>query len=150
MQMIGMEFPAFETADLPPSQEIMNFVYVLGVEDSNKGFAPFYVGQTSRLLGRIDDYAKANFSASTDFKVGEAIKYFQMKGFKIQLKFRKYENPEEEERRIASEIEQERGKELLLNNLKGYDYKVDNKEHQRLEVHRFVDNFLEHLRTLAP
>jgi hypothetical protein len=66
------------------------------------------------------------------------------------LKFRKYENPEEEERRIASEIEQERGKESLLNNLKGYDYKVDNKEHQRLEVHRFVDNFLEPLRTLAP
>lgn len=144
-----MEFPAFETADFPQSQEIVNFVYILGVEDSKKSFAPFYVGQTSRLLGRIDDYAKANFSASTDFKVGEAIKYFQMKGFKIQLKFRKFENPRVEEERITNEIEQEMGKELLLNNLKGYDYKVDNQEQQRLEVHRFVDNFLGHLRTLA-
>jgi len=63
-----MEFPAFETADLPPSQEIMNFVYVLGVEDSNKGFAPFYVGQTSRLLGRIDDYAsEVHFSAASRY-----------------------------------------------------------------------------------
>jgi len=45
-----------------------------------------------------------------------------------------------------SDIYDELGKERLLNNLAGYDYKINSKEDQRLKVHEFFDNFLERLR----
>lgn len=38
---------------------------------------PFYVGESSRSVGRFGDYVAAKFSAPTDFKVGRAVEWLR-------------------------------------------------------------------------
>ena len=56
-------------------------VYILYFKDKNTNIEiPFYIGESSRGIGRFYDYLMAQFAASTDFKVGEAIRHFQGQG----------------------------------------------------------------------
>ena len=78
-----MTFDAFSVLDFPPAQNgsphlTGGIVYVLFCTDGTVE-TPFYVGQTDRFSGRMNDYHLANFKACTDFCVGEAVKYLQCK-----------------------------------------------------------------------
>src|SRR3990172_2147914 len=81
-----IDFDAFEEMEFPPySDMVYIFFYVRG-EDTER--VPFYVGESSRHVGRFGDYVSAKFSAPTDFKVGEAVKYLRKRGLRVVIKFR--------------------------------------------------------------
>jgi len=68
---------------------------------ANGSEAPFYVGQTHRLSERVGDYCTADFAASTDFRVGEAIRYLRdIKKYRIILKYKPSRSSIEEERTL--------------------------------------------------
>ena len=43
----------------------------------------FYVAESSRSVGRFGDYIASKFTASTDFKVGQAIQYLHECGCEV-------------------------------------------------------------------
>ena len=96
-----------------------NILYVLFFRQSDKDI-PFYVGQSSRNIGRFGDYLSANFSCSTDFKVGEAIKYLNDQGIQVFVKIKASPDKKKEEKRIIDDFQKSYN---LLNNLPNYDYK---------------------------
>jgi hypothetical protein len=76
-----MNFEHFSTVEFPPiNRDIPGFVYVWFLT-KGAAEAPFYAGQTKRLWGRLDDYYWASFSATADFRAGEAVRYLSEKGF---------------------------------------------------------------------
>ena len=76
-----IDFSTFAEMEFPQHRDI---VYVfLYVPDEGAEPVPFYVGESSRHVGRFGDYMSANFTASTDFKVGEAVKYLQKSRFRV-------------------------------------------------------------------
>jgi hypothetical protein len=111
-----------------PYPEIKDIVYVIGVS-TDSDFYPFYVGQSSRHIGRFGDYISAKFSAATDFKVGQSIEYLTNNGFKVEFKYRSTLNPIIEERELIDLINP------VLNTTKGYKYKNsdDKTELSRIE-----------------
>ena len=76
-----MNYCGFTTIPLP---ETPNIIYIVGL-DTETGFCPFYVGESGRNIGRLGDYVSAQFTASTDFNVGQAAKYFAAKGFRVAV-----------------------------------------------------------------
>ena len=82
----------------------------------------------------------ANFSASTDFKVGEAVKYLRQRGFRVVVKFRESLDRKGEEKLILQHL---RGTFRLLNDLKGYRYGSADANGERLKIHQFIDQILE-------
>ena len=81
--MRTMNFEKFSTVNFPPAEGSLpgptnGFIYVFfwiaadGVEN------PFYVGQTQRFAGRMNDYKLKNKDAPRDFQVGEAVKFCDM------------------------------------------------------------------------
>lgn len=133
-----MEFENFETINFPQDP---NIIYIIGI-DYGKEFIPFYIGETSRNVGRFGDYISAKFSASTDFKVGEAIKYFIKNGYKIKIKFKKSKDRKKEEKELLSKL----GKKfILLNDLKGYDYRYADKIKEAKKIYKFVKDLLKNL-----
>ncbi len=132
------KFKDFNVLDFP---EDTSAVYVVFSKKANKEI-PIYVGETDIIQRRIGDYVSASFTASTDFKVGESIRYFQEKGFKVTIKYKsvKKEHRLEEEERIKKYL---RGAgRQLLNDLEGYPYKTANEEKERQKVRSFCDNIL--------
>lgn len=123
-----------------------NIVYVFVIVDSNEKIIPFYVGESSRNIGRIGDYVSAKFSASTDFKVGEAIKYLLQKKIKIKFLFKESENRKSEEKRLIEEYEnfltEKYGDLKLLNHFDGYNYKNAEENKERQKIREFVDKFI--------
>ena len=95
-----MNFEGFSTVEFPPiNPDVPGFVYVwCWINGSEE--VPFYVGQTGRLWGRLDDYYWAMFSAPTDFRVGEAIRYLSARGYRITVKYKSSAAPLEEEAKI--------------------------------------------------
>ena len=67
----AMNFDGFTTIDFAPRSG-PGFLYVL-CWVAEEGEVPFYVGETQSAWGRLNDYYWADFQASTDFKVGEAV-----------------------------------------------------------------------------
>ena len=126
----------FITLEFPKN---ISAVYVIFFVKNNKE-APFYVGETGRFLGRISDYISANFKASTDFKVGEAIKYLQGKGYKIIIKYKPSEDRKRDQNEIIKDFQNSGCR--LLNELSGYDYKKANENEKREITKRFIDNIL--------
>jgi len=116
-----------------------DIVYIIGIKRGNR-FHPFYIGQSSRNIGRFGDYLKANFSAPTDFKVGEAIKYFFKKRCEVVIKYRESQNRTEDENALIKKYKESGAS--LLNVLQGYDYRRDDESKEREKVQEFVDNFL--------
>jgi hypothetical protein len=138
---VEMNFPDFETMDFPQKP---NLVYVLGVElEGGKKFHPFYVGQTSRHIGRIGDYVSAKFTASTDYKVGETVKYLLSRGLRVKVKFKEFDDPLKDEAALIRKIQEH--KVPLLNDLPGYDYRVAHEEVEREKVRIFVDDLLKYV-----
>jgi hypothetical protein len=135
-----MNFEAFTAVDFPPiNREVPKFVYVLfWVTESQQ--VPFYVGQTSRIWGRLDDYYWGTFWASTDFRIGEAIRYLNTKAHRVVVKYKGSEDPRGEEARIIEDLR--RAGYTLLNGIGGFDFRKADESEERLKVHRFIDGLL--------
>lgn len=129
-----MDFEGFAVLEFPrKSSERKEFVYVFcwidgGVE------VPFYVGQTSRMWGRLDDYYWAVFSACTDFRVGEAIRYLCAKGYRVVVRYKQCADGRACENDIIGKLHQD-GR-TLLNDAAGYDYRtaIEADERKRIQV----------------
>ena len=129
----------FEELPFPKQSDI---VYVLCFTNplAQTEPIPFYVGESSRHVGRIGDYVAAKFSASTDFKVGEAVKHFRALGFEVKVMYKESKDRKAEEDALIKSLE---GKSfLLLNKMKGYDYRVDGEKAERKKVQNFVDEIV--------
>jgi len=137
---------------LPNSIAIRDFpvatdsVYLLGLE-FNGEFVPFYVGQSSRILGRIADYQKANFSARTDFKVGVMVDYFKVNR-KVKIAFKESSNPKDDERHWIEEARKEARSQgyIILNDL---DLKTGDEDDARRTVLQTAAQFLRSLEKRA-
>lgn len=135
-----MNFDDFTVIDFPPiNREISRFVYVLFYLVGNLE-VPFYVGQTGRIWGRLDDYYWAAFTAATDFRVGEAIRHLGAKNILIRVKYKSISDSKAEEASILNELRKEHYR--LLNDMAAYDYTTAEQDQERLRVCQFVDELL--------
>ena len=138
-----MTLEDFSVADYPPGPKSLpdgpaGFVYIF-CWVNGEAEIPFYVGQTSRLLGRMNDYRLANFTACTDFCVGEAIKYLRSKNYQVRVRYNPSPDPPRQEKVIIRRL-------LvcgvwLVNCLPRYEYRTDSEKDERLVVQRFCDMF---------
>src|SRR6266850_4906203 len=104
-------FEEFAVTDFPTLKGLASlpgrpagFVYVI-FWMSEALHVPFYVGQTQRLSERMKDYCTAHFMASTDFRVGEAIRYLRdIKNYGIMLKYRPSDERARDERAIIRDL----------------------------------------------
>jgi hypothetical protein len=134
-----MHFDGFSSIDFPPiRREIPEFVYVVcWISGSEE--VPFYVGKTRRVWGRLDDYYWAMFSASTDFRVGEAIRHLNARGYHVVVKYKSSADSTEEESKLIKDLSVHH---TLLNALKGFDYRTADESEERRRVHEFLDALL--------
>jgi hypothetical protein len=133
-----------------PFSDENNIVYVVGIIYYKSKFIPFYVGQSSRNIGRFGDYISAKYTAPTDFKVGEAIKYFKSKKYEVFIKYKELKNSKEEEKKLIENVREELQKYnknniKLLNDINGYNYQTSNEEQERKKIEDYVDGFLDGL-----
>ena len=117
-----------------------NVVYVFYFE-KNGSRTPFYVGQTYRFSGRLNDYKIGSYGAPADFRVHHAIKYFVKNGYKITVETEA--NIQEEGERINAERQKitellKRGPQLL-NSFPSYNYKISEKDNEEKLVHEICD-----------
>lgn len=123
----------FMEIDFPRHKEI---VYVLYFTDPDRSFdIPFYVGETSRGVGRFGDYLSAKFSAPTDFKVGEAVRYLTDRGFTVKIRYKESPERKMEERAAIDELQKVT---RLLNELQGFNYTTADEEVERVRLHEFL------------
>jgi hypothetical protein len=133
-----MNFEGFSTIEFPPiNRETPGFVYVWFLI-SESGEVPFYVGRTTRIWGRLDDYYWAMFSAPTDFRVGEAIRHLGRSGYRVIVKYKASADPAKEEAEIIKDL---RGSGRILLN-QGLDCAKADKSKQLVEVQKFIDRLL--------
>lgn len=135
----------FCVADYPPGPKgppagPSGFVYIF-CWVNGKAEIPFYVGQTNGLLRRMNDYRLANFTACTDFCVGEAIKYLRNKNYQIRVRYNPSPDPQRQEKVIIRRL-------LvcgvwLVNCLPRYEYRTDSQDDERLVVQRSCEMFTE-------
>lgn len=130
---MDFSFSDFAEMEFPQHKEI---VYVLCFADQSGHEVPLYVGESSRGVGRFGDYISAKFSAPTDFKVGEAVRYLQGRGFKVQIKYKESEDRKGEERRLINALQK---KSRLLNELEGFNYIASNEDSERARLHSFLE-----------
>lgn len=132
----AVDFPPKE-GDLPGRGE--GHVYVLCWSASG-GDVPFYVGQTDRLRERMSDYQNAQFAASTDFRVGEAIRYLRdQRSLRIVVRYKKSKDPGKDEYTLIRDLQLFGLR--LLNSLPSYDY-VKADEEERRTAQRFCEMLL--------
>ncbi len=135
-------FDGFTAVDFPLSTRSFpktpdRYVYVFcwirdGVE------SPFYVGQTKRLPGRMNDYRLAQFAACTDFRVGEAVRYLRdNKKCRIVVRFKASAEMRKDECGLIRELQLSGVR--LMNEFSGYDYRRANETEERAAVQRFCD-----------
>jgi hypothetical protein len=117
-------------------------VYVLVL--SRDGLrVPFYVGETSNLTKRMGDYQCASFQASTDFKVGEALRYLiETQKCGIEVLFRASATGKKDERQLIREL-QVLGVHLL-NSLLGFNYWEANADDERKVIEKFCAMLVRH------
>ena len=137
-----MNFDDFNSMDLAPANGF-GFVYVLcWVNGHNE--IPFYVGETQAIWGRMNDYHWAEFDASTDFRVGEAVKYLNTKKLRIVAKYRvsadRRAGRRKEEAAIIRRLKDE-GR-VLLNDCPGYNYRTSTPDKERIKVQTCIDKIL--------
>lgn len=129
-----MDFP-LSTRSLPETTD--GYVYVFcwirdGVESQ------FYVGQTKRLAGRMNDYRLAQFAACTDFRVGEAVRYLRdSKKCRIVVRYRTSAAMRKDEYGLIRELQLSGVR--LMNEFSSYDYRTANETEERAAVQRFCD-----------
>ncbi|GEM_PF-860268 len=134
MDLISSEFTDIE---FPQHKEIVYILYFM--ENDSVQEVPFYVGESSRGVGRFGDYISAKFSAPTDFKVGEAIRYMRNRGFNVRIKYKESDDRKSEERKIINDLQRNS---RLLNELEGFNYTVSNESDERTKIHNFIDILL--------
>jgi hypothetical protein len=133
-------FADFQKFDFPIDASI---VYVIGIRETTKGFFPFYVGESGRHIGRMGDYITANFRATTDFHVGEAIKFFHSKELSVEIRYKVSLERKDREKELIGILD-DRG--VPLQKLGSYHPKDTNEEDERKKVHEFCTRFLEFVR----
>jgi hypothetical protein len=101
---------------------------------------PFYVGQTQSVWGRMNDYHWAEFQASTDFQVGEAVRYLNTKKRRVVAKYRVSADRKKEENAIIHSLQAECF--ILLNKTPGYNYRTSTPDKERAKVLAFMDNIM--------
>jgi hypothetical protein len=121
-------------------------VYVFFWVSEDGTLIPFYVGETDVLPARVGDYCRAGFSASTDFKVGEAAKYLNdVKQRRIVLKYKRSSDKKDErckeEDAIADKLRSEGAR--LLNDFRGYKYATTSEDKERDAIWRFCDMLIQ-------
>lgn len=79
------------------------------------------------------------FSAATDFKVGEAIEYIKQKGYGVTVFYNASDEIEKEEKRLIYELGM---RFKLLNDLRGYNYLTAREDEERKKIQDFVDQIL--------
>lgn len=129
-----VDFPSL-THSLPETRD--GYVYVFcWIRDAIS--IPFYVGQTKRLAGRMNDYCLAQFSACTDFRVGEAVRYLRdSKNCRIVVRYKMSTEVRREEYSLIRELQLSGVR--LLNDFSSYDYRTANEAEERTAVQRFCD-----------
>jgi hypothetical protein len=127
-------FSNFTDIDFPKHKEIVYILYFR--EKAGGDDIPLYMGETSRGVGRFGDYISAKFTAATDLKVGEAIRYLTSLGFDIRIKYKEFSNRKMEEKTIINQLQ---SKSRLLNELEGFQYKGANEHDERLKIKKFID-----------
>jgi hypothetical protein len=132
------DFPPCGTGSLPKTPD--GYVYVFcwirdGVESA------FYVGQTKRLAGRMNDYRLAQFAACTDFRVGEAVRYLRdTKKCRIVVRYKVSTDIRKDEYSVIRELHLSGVR--LLNDFSSYDYRMANETEERAAVQGFCDVIL--------
>jgi len=134
-----IDFSQFEEMEFPAHRDIVYLLYY--VTEGNSDATPFYVGETSRHVGRFGDYLSAKFSACTDFKVGEAVKYLRLRGFRVIIKYKESTDRQGEEKTILDQFRLQHR--LLLNDLPGYDYRRSNELDERRKIRVFMSRIIE-------
>lgn len=119
-----------------PFPETIDIVYIIGIK-TESDFHPFYVGQSSRHVGRFGDYLKPNFSAATDFKVGKAIDFLKNNGFKIEFKYRDSLDRELDEKKLINEINP------ILNKKKGYNYNLAQRDEELKNIEEHMQEWID-------
>lgn len=137
MEYVNIYPDHFVDMEFPANREI---VYVLNLHiPGDTRLTPFYVGESSRHVGRIGDYVSANFTASTDFKVGEAVKFLRQRGLEVLVRFWECTDRKLEEKRVINIL---RASHLLLNDFKGYRRDNPDAETQRREICNFMEKLV--------
>src|SRR5271157_4417146 len=80
-----MEFNGFSTINFTPDDG-HGFIYVLCWIAEGREI-PFYVGETVSIWQRLDNYFRPWFWAHNDFNVGEAVKYFYARNYRVVVKY---------------------------------------------------------------
>lgn len=119
-----------------PFPETTDIVYIIGIKTEND-FHPFYVGQSSRHVGRFGDYLKPNFSAATDFKVGKAIEFLKNNGFKVEFKYRHSLDRDLDEKKLINEINPP------LNKKKGYNYNLAQPDEELKNIEEHMQEWID-------
>ena len=132
------DFEGFSEFVFPQHGDI---VYVLcfkppGVERA----VPFYVGESSRHVGRFGDYLTAHFSASTDFKVGRAVRTLQARGCEVVVRYKNEVDRKAAESSLIAAYEA--AGLMLLNSLQGYRYQIALEADEMAKVEAFVAELL--------
>lgn len=130
------DFSGFAELSFPENGDI---VYVLCLrQPDTKDWIPFYVGESSRHVGRFGDYVSANLSASTDFKVGQAVKHLRERGCEVMIRYKSTSSRRDDEKSLIQLFE---AKGLqLLNSLGGYKYSEADPDQEKAKVREFVAN----------
>ena len=99
---------------------------------------PFYVGQTSRLAARMEDYVADSFDAPTDFRVCEAARYLrEERQCRILVRYKPSRHPREDEHALIREFQLKGIR--LLNEFVSYGYRTANRKQERGYLRRFCD-----------
>lgn len=132
------DFGGFDEFVFPTQRDI---VYVFCFRSAAMAEpVPFYVGESSRHVGRFGGYLAANFSASTDFKVGRAVEILQRLGCEVVVRYKAVTDRRDEERSLIAFYE--KAGLSLLNRLKGYRYQSAQEPQEVAKVGAFIAQLL--------
>jgi len=134
---MNTDLSSFEMMRFPDHGNII-YVIIFARKGESQG-VPIYVGESSKHVGRLGDYISAKFSACTDFRVGEAMRYLQSLGYDVLMKYMQSHNRKDEERNLINSL---RGSFRLLNDMGAYKYKLADEEQERSKIHAFIDYLL--------
>src|SRR5260370_9836846 len=87
----------------------------------------------------MNDYRLGNFTACTDFSVGEGIKYLKSKNYRVTVRYKSSSDPLRQEKVIIRRLLVSGIR--LLNCLPRYDYRTDSENEERVVVQKYCDMF---------
>ncbi|MEO6322720.1 MAG: hypothetical protein ABIR56_18740 [Polaromonas sp.] len=134
----SLDFSGFTELAFPENADIG---YVLCFKrKGSSDCVPFYVGESARHVGRFGDYVAANFTAATDFKVGQAVKQLRAHGCEVLILYKTTNDRKAEEKFLIREYEKNGLQ--LLNRLSGYSYTTAKEPDEQRRVKEFTTQIL--------